>query len=77
MAGTMVLLGVFSCPLQSCPSVVLSGHNKYVQINKNERQEGMFRVSPSPSNIHDVDGVVCQLVCKSIRAQMFQLQQEC
>lgn len=28
------------------PSVVLSGHNKYVQINKNEKQEGMFRVSP-------------------------------
>lgn len=57
--------------------MVLSGHNKYVKINKSEKQEGMFAVRHGPSNIHDVDGVVCQLVCKPKADEMIQLQQVC
>lgn len=54
-----------------CPYVVVEssrvGNNKYVKINESEKRKGPFRVRPAPSNMHDVDGVVCQLVCKSIR----------
>lgn len=42
-------------------------NNKYVKINESEKRKGPFRVRPVPLNMHDMDGVVCQLVCKSIR----------
>lgn len=37
----------------------------------------MLRICPEPSNIDDVEGVVCQLVCKTVRDGMIQLQQVC
>lgn len=59
------------------PLVALTIHNRYVNVNEREKQEGAFSKWPEPSNMHDVDGVVCQLVCKSMGDGVIQLQQVC
>lgn len=58
-------------------SVALSVHIYDDNVNESEKQEATFSVCSSASNIHDVDGVECQLVCKSTSERMIQLQQVC
>lgn len=55
--------------------VPFSSNNIYGNNNESEKEKGMLRVRHSLSNIHDVDGVVCQLVSETIRDGMIQLQQ--